>query len=75
MKIICPASLASKVSQYLCGAYGLHRGIEAGSTQTSVGLSPDGPFTLHRDEMTPPPPLLLKCPSALYCSLLQYITI
>ena len=42
--------------------------------EASTGLCV-GPHTLHMDQMTPPPPPLLECPSALYCTTLQYITI
>ena len=44
--------------------------VEEGSTQTCVGVIPQGPHTLHRDKMTPPPPpLLLDC-TVLYYTLL-----
>ena len=29
--------------------------VEEGLSRTCVGVSPQGPLTLHRDEMTPPP--------------------
>ena len=42
---------------------------ETASTGQCVGAIPQGPHTLHRDRMTPPPPLLLHC-TILYYNLL-----
>ena len=44
--------------------------LQEGSAQTSLGATPQGPHTLHRDKMTPPP-LLLECPRALEHQSLQ----
>ena len=39
--------------------------LEEASTGQSVGAIPEGPYTLHRDEVTSPPPLL-------HCIVLYY---
>ena len=43
--------------------------LEEASTGQCVGTIPQGPHTLHRDKMTPPPPPLLDC-TILYFTLL-----
>ena len=45
--------------------------LEEASTVLCVGAITEGPHTLHRDRMTPPPPTLMYC-TVLYCTVLYY---